>query len=283
MDNTNDNNQNQQVNPVEEYVKELKEKQAKERGEQITENVRPDFLLPQFKNIEEQAKSYKELQALQTKQAQELAKYKKNENMNVQNINAQQQLSLLQNQAALKKQQLNSFYLREIDNLEKAVRFGKITPQEAKKNLAQLENLVLDNMQKLNSQYENSCSSMKETLNMVSPKEFFQNDVLTRNYLSPIIDFLENNYKKLPKKELENVKNLIQALENSLREEILNETKLTQDNNDYRGQLYSTTNLNSQNLGEKIYTLEEIKKMKPEEFRKNQKTILEQFVARKIK
>ena len=283
MDNTNDNNQTLQVNPVEEYVKELKEKQAKEHSEQITENVRPDFLLPQFKNIEEQAKSYKELQALQTKQAQELAKYKKNENLNVQNINAQQQLSLLQNQAALKKQQLNSFYLQEIDNLEKAVRFGKITPQEAKKNLAQLENLVLDNMQKLNSQYENSCSSMKETLNMVSPKEFFKNDVLTRNYLSPIIDFLENNYKKLPKNELENVKNLIQTLENSLREEILNETKLTQDNNDYRGQLYSTTNLNSQNLGEKIYTLEEIKKMKPEEFRKNQKTILEQFVARKIK
>jgi len=283
MNNTNDINNSQQLNPVEEYVKELKEKQAKEKEEQLPETTRPDFLLPQFKNIEEQAKSYKELQALQTKQAQELAKYKKNENLNVQNLNAQQQISLLQNQTNLKKQQLNTFYMQEVENLEKAVRFGKISPQEAKNHLAQLENLVLNNMQKLNSQYEHASASMNNSLNMVSPKEFFQNDVSTRNYLSPIIDFLENNYKKLPKNELESVKNLIQTLENSLREEILNETKLIQDNNDYRGQLYSTTNLNSQNLGEKIYTLEEIKKMKPDEFRKNQKTILEQFVAHKIK
>jgi len=124
---------------------------------------------------------------------------------------------------------------------------------------------------------------MRQPLNMVSPKEFFQADMQIRNYLSPIIDFLENNYKQLPKNELESVKNLMQNLENSLREEILNETKLTQDNNNYRQNLYSTTNLNSQNFGEKIYTLEEIKKMKPDEFRKNQKTILEQFVAHKIK
>ncbi|MCQ2957380.1 MAG: hypothetical protein MJ180_00595 [Candidatus Gastranaerophilales bacterium] len=62
----------------------------------------------------------------------------------------------------------------------------------------------------------------------------------------------------------------------------MNASKLTQDNENYRQNLSSTTNLNSNNTGEKIYTLEEIKKMKPEEFRKNQKTILEQFVARKI-
>ncbi|MCQ2957379.1 MAG: hypothetical protein MJ180_00590 [Candidatus Gastranaerophilales bacterium] len=216
MENINNDNsqdiQETKVNPVEEYVKELKEKQAKEKTETSKTDVRPDFLLPQFKNIEEQAKSYKELQALQTKQAQELAKYKKNDEMNV-----QQQMSFLKEQADFKKQQLNAFYMKEVANIENAVRFGKITPQEAKGYMAQLENLVLNNMKNLATTYNDALSSNEQTLNMVSPKSFFQDDMKTRNYLTPIIEFLENNYKKMPKAQLEGVKNLISNLENSLR------------------------------------------------------------------
>ena len=66
------------INEVEEYVKELKAEKEKKTEKKKTVEL-PEFLLPQFKTVEEQAKSYKELQALQTRQAQELAKYKKNE------------------------------------------------------------------------------------------------------------------------------------------------------------------------------------------------------------
>ena len=68
-----------------------------------------------------------------------------------------------------------------------------------------------------------------------------------------------------------------------MREEILKEKVLNGENENYRKNLNSATNLISNSNNEKVYTLEEIKKMKPEEFRKNQKAILEQFVARKIK
>ena len=71
--------------------------------------------------------------------------------------------------------------------------------------------------------------------------------------------------------------------ENSLREEILNENQLSKDNETYRNNLTSATNLNPQTSAEKIYTMEEVKKMKPEEFRKNQRAILEQFVSHKLK
>ncbi len=75
----NEENSSQEKNPVEEYVQKLNEERQKMISGTPVQNepVRPDFLLPQFKNVEEQAKSYKELQALQTKQAQELAQLKK--------------------------------------------------------------------------------------------------------------------------------------------------------------------------------------------------------------
>ena len=60
-----------------ENINNEKENLEKKNIEMTQEKPEYDFLLPQFNSIEEQAKSYKELQALQTKQAQELAKYKK--------------------------------------------------------------------------------------------------------------------------------------------------------------------------------------------------------------
>ena len=94
---------------------------------------------------------------------------------------------------------------------------------------------------------------------------------------------MEKNYKKLSKNELDGIKNLVKVLENSLRDEILNENRLSDENEVYRANLTSATNLNPQVSAEKIFTLEEIKNMKPDEFRKNQQAILEQFVSHKIK
>jgi len=278
----NQNNEEKTVNPVEEYVKEIQAKQDKLHGK-VKEDIRPDFLLPQFKNIEEQAKSYKELQALQTKQAQELAKYRKTSDLNAQKNLMQQQLALLEQKSIMDKQTLNDIYAREIENLHLAVSSGKISKQEAQICLGKLENFILSGMQNASNNYKTACSQCGQQLNMLSPKEFFEEDVKTRNYLAPVSDFLESNYRQMPKSELESVKNLITSLENSLRDEILNENKLAQDNASYRQNLASTTNLNPNNISEKIYTMSEIKNMKPEDFRKNQKAILEQFVANKIK
>ncbi len=278
-----DNKDQEKINPVLQYARELKAKRDKERGFVATDNSRPDFLLPQFKNIEEQAKSYKELQALQTKQAQELAKYKNTDNINAQKNLAQKQLSMLQKQADFENTTLNDIYAKELENLQMAVRLGKMSKFEAMKCMNDLESFVLQSMQDSNSKYKSACSKCGQPLNMVSPKEFFQEDLSARNYLNPICDFLENNYRQMPKSELESVKNLVNNLENSLRAEILNEKKLSQDNELYRQSLTSTANLNPNNVTEKIYTMEEIKKMKPEDFRKNQRSILEQFVAHKIK
>ena len=261
--------QEETVNPVQQYVNELK-KQKENVVAQQAEDIRPDYLLPQFKNIEEQAKSYKELQALQTKQAQELAQIKK-EKDNVQAIQA-----TISNSDVI-KQNINDMYINEMANLKMALSMGKISENEAAICAAKLRNFVAQKLQTLDLQTQNSCPDM------VSPKSYFQGDLASKNYLNPICEFLETNYKKMSKKDLDGVKNLAENLEKTLREEILNDSKLSEENENYRQNLNSTANLNPQNTAEKIYTLEEIKNMKPEEFRKNQQTILEQFVARKIK
>ena len=282
--NNKETNKDEQLNQVEEYVKELKEQQEiKKTREKEEEISAPEYLLPQFKNIEEQAKSYKELQALQTRQAQELAQYKKAEELNSKKALATKQITDLKKQASLEEAKLKEIFLNEQNNIQLALSAGKITKEEAQKYALQLKNFIQEKLATLNANFENSCSQCGQVLNMASPKEFFKDDLMTRNYLEPICDFLEKNYKTLPKEELEGIKNLVLHLEKTLKDEILNEKKLSQENETYRKNLTSTTNLNTQNNAQKIYTLEEIKKMKPEEFRKNQKAILEQFAAHKIK
>ena len=263
--------QEEKVNPVQKYVDELK-KQKEDASGKTPLDVRPEYLLPQFKNIEEQAKSYKELQALQTKQAQELAQFKKEKEANTQLNNMQ-----MPNNTDVIKQNLQNMYVNEMNNLRMALQMGKISQKEAAVFSEQLKNFVAQKLQAVNYQMQNNCADM------VSPKDYFQNDLAAKNYLVPICEFLETNYKKLSKKELDGVKNLVENLEKSLRDEILNDSKLSLENENYRQNLNSTANLNPQKMTEKIYTLEEIKNMKPDEFRKNQQTILEQFVARKIK
>ena len=271
----------EKINPVEEYVNELKNSQKNE--EIVNDSERPDFLLPQFKNIEEQAKSYKELQSLQTKQAQELAQYKKKEALNAQKNSVYNKIEELKNQAKLHEQQIKEFYSNEINNLYAALQSGKISQQEAQKFAEELKTFVQEKLNVVANKFKNACSQCGQTLEMTSPRDYFQEDLVDKNYIEPICQFLEKNYKQLPKTELEGVKKLIENLEKSLRDEILNETQLNQENENYRKNLNSTTNLNPNTNTEKIYTLAEIKNMKPEEFRKNQKVILEQFAARKIR
>lgn len=271
------------VNPVEIYVNELKEGNAKNSDKEIKIDEKPEFLLPQFKNIEEQAKSYKELQALQTRQAQELAKYKKKEEMNNTKENFSSMLGAIEEKNFVEQKKLNDIYQNELMNIKLALKSGKITENEADIFTKQLKSFISDKLMSLNSQYKIACDKCGNDLNMLSPKEYFKEELVTKNYLAPISDFLENNYKKMTKSELDNVKNLIANLENSLREEILLEVSLKNENENYRNALNSATNLNPQKTMEKIYSLAEIKKMKPDEFRKNQKAILEQFTARKIK
>ncbi len=267
----------EKINPVEKYVEELK----KDMGEQ--EVVRPDFLLPQFRSVEEQAKSYKELQGLQTKQAQELAEYKKLEEMQNAKTSSAKEISTLQKQAKVKEEKLKELFVKEMQNLGLALKSGKISQAEAKVCAKQLKTFIQEKMQAVGVNYKQGCEKCDKTFGMVSPKEYFHEDLKDKNYLASVSEFLEKNYKKMPKAELEGIKNLISVLETSLREEILNEKALADENVAYRQNLRSATNLNPQALVEKIYTLDEIKKMKPEEFRKNQKTILEQFASRKIK
>ncbi len=271
----------EKTNPVEEYVNELKT--SKGTGKAPDSSERPDFLLPQFKNIEEQAKSYKELQSLQTKQAQELAQYKKDEALKAQKASAYGKIAELKEQAKSKEQELKEFYTNELNNLSAAFQAGKISQQEAQKFAGELKNFVQEKLIILANQFKTTCSKCGQTLDLTSPRDYFQEDLADKNYIEPICQFLEKNYKQLPKAELEGVKKLIENLEKSLRDEILNETQLNQENENYRKNLNSTTNLNPNTNMEKIYTLAEIKDMKPEEFRKNQKVILEQFAARKIK
>lgn len=270
----------EKINEVEEYVKELK---AKQQPQNAQETALPDYLLPQFKNIEEQAKSYKELQALQTRQAQELAEYKKADELKAEKELAHKKISELKKQAATEENKLKEIFLNESRNLELALNSGKITNEEAKIYAEQLKSFMREKLENLASNFKNSCQQYDCTLNMTSPKEFFKDDLNSRNYLEPICDFLEKNYRTMPKSELEGIKNLINYLEKTLKQEILNESKLSQENENYRRNLTSTTNLTPKNSSQKIYTLEEIKKMKPDEFRKNQKVILEQFAAHKIK
>ena len=270
----------EKINPVEDYVNELKTKDAEKES---VNSERPDFLLPQFKSIEEQAKSYRELQSLQTKQAQELAQYKKDEAMKAQKKSAYDKIADLKEQAKSQEQELKEFYSNELNNLSAALQAGKITQQEAQKFAGELKSFVQEKLNILANQFKTACSKCGQTLDMTSPRDYFQDDLADKNYIEPICQFLEKNYKQLPKAELEGVKKLIESLEKSLRDEILSETKLNQENENYRKNLNSTTNLNPNTNTEKIYTLAEIKDMKPEEFRKNQKVILEQFAARKIK
>ncbi len=275
----------QEINPVEEYVQKLNEERQKMiSGTPMPQaEEKPDYLLPQFKNIEEQAKSYKELQALQTKQAQELAQLKKSALSNTQAQNYNQQMADINKKAILRQQQIKNIYNQEMSNLQMALQLGKISEAEAVNCVAQLKNFTQNKLQELDYEFKNACSKCGQPLDMVSPRDYFKDDLATRNYFEPICEFLEKNYDKLSKSELDGIKNLVGAMETSLRDEILNENLLSSENENYRKNLTSATNLNPQTNVEKIYTLEEIRKMKPEEFRKNQQAILEQFVARKIK
>ena len=279
------NEEEKETNSVEEYVQKLKEERQKMiSGTPVNkEEEKPDYLLPQFKNVEEQAKSYKELQALQTRQAQELAELKKLAQADIQKDTYNQKLAEINQKAILQQKMINDIYNAELNNLRMALQMGKISEREAVECVAQLKNFTNTKLQSLNYEFQNACTQCGQPLDMVSPKEYFQEDLKTRNYLEPVCEFLEKNYKKLSKSELDGIKNLVASLENSLRDEILNENQLSDENASYRRSLASATNLNPQSFAEKIYTLEEIKNMKPEEFRKNQQTILEQFVAHKIK
>lgn len=276
------NNTTQDTNPVEEYVNRLKEEANKKKNSQ-SQVATPEYLLPQFKTIEQQAKSYKELQALQTKQSQELAKYKQLVNMQNDKSSFKGMLSAIDNRNASEQNKINELYKKEFANLQSALNSGKITKQEANLYAQQLNTFINNKLTDLHSQYKSACEKCGSELNMLSPKDYFQNDISIKNYIAPISEFLETHYKKMTKTELDAVKNLISDFEKSLREEILNEISLNQQNEAYRNNLSSATNLSAQNVGEKIYTLSELKKMKPEEIRKNQKAILEQFTARKIK
>ena len=275
----------QEVNPVEEYVQKLNEERQKMISGNVMpkEQARPDFLLPQFKNVEEQAKSYKELQALQTKQAQELAQLKKIAQEDSQKNAYNQKIAQINEIAISRQREINDIYNQELENLKIALRFGKISENEAIRCVAQLKNFTQNKLQELNYNFKNACSQCEQPMDMVSPSEYFQDDLTSKNYLAPVCEFLEKNYKKLSKNELGEIKNLVLTLENSMRNEILNENQLQNENENYRMNLTSATNLNPQTNAEKIFTLEEIKNMKPEEFRKNQQTILEQFVSHKIK
>ena len=216
----NEENLEQEKNPVEEYVQKLNEERQKMISGTPVQKTdgRPDFLLPQFKNVEEQAKSYKELQALQTKQAQELAQLKKFMQDDTQKNSFNQQMAMLNESALAEQQRINALYSAEINNLRMALQMGKISEIEAAQCVAQLKNFTNARLQKLNYDFKNACIQCEQPLDMISPREYFQEDLKTKNYLEPVSEFLEKNYNKIPKKELEGIKNLVLTLENSLRE-----------------------------------------------------------------
>ena len=214
---------------------------------------------------------------------EELAQLKKSVQTDAQKDIYNQKLAKINQKAIMRRQEINDIYNAELNNLRLALQMGKISEKEAVQCVSQLKNFTNAKLQELNYGFQSACAQCEQPLDMISPKEYFQEDLKTRNYLEPVCEFLEKNYKKLSKSELEGIKNLVGTIEKSLRDEILNENQLSAENVSYRQNLASATNLNPQSSVEKIYTLEEIKNMKPEEFRKNQQTILEQFVAHKIK
>ncbi len=266
-----------------ENINNEKEELEIEIKEPVQEKPQYDFLLPQFSSIEEQAKSYKELQALQTKQAQELAKYKKQNNMELKRKEIKSNLDKLEEDFNFQNNQIKSVYFDEIKKLENAYRAGKINSRQKMQFLEDLNNYFSSQFQNLKSLYKDTAQKYSKLLDLAAPQEFFAQD-LTKSNIFPIIsEFLEANYCQLPKQDLENIKSLIGNLREVLREEILKELEVEKENENYRKTLTSATSFSPETGQEKIYTMSEIKAMKPEEFRKNQKAILEQFASQKIK
>ena len=109
-----------------ENIKNSKEEIKSEDRESIQEKNEYDFLLPQFNSIEEQAKSYKELQALQTKQAQELAKYKRQNDLQLKREEIKSNLEKLDKDYNFQNDKIKSVYFNELQKLENAYRSGKI-------------------------------------------------------------------------------------------------------------------------------------------------------------
>ncbi len=266
-----------------ENINKEKDELEKENSEQIQEKVEYDFLLPQFGSIEEQAKSYKELQALQTKQAQELAKYKKQNNLELKRQEIKSNLEKLDKDFNFQNDRIKSVYLEELKKLENAYRSGKINSRQKMQFLEDLNNYFSSQLQDLQSLYKDTTQKYSQLLDLAAPQEFFAQDQANSNVYPLISEFLETNYRQLPKQDLENIKTLVGNLREVLREEILKELEVEKQNENYRKSLTSATSFSPETGHEKIYTMSEIKSMKPEEFRKNQNVILEQFASKKIK
>ncbi|MDD3594397.1 MAG: hypothetical protein PHX18_07200 [Candidatus Gastranaerophilales bacterium] len=274
-------------NPLEEYAAQLERENALKNGKKSnqaevpkTQEAMIDYLLPQFKSVEDQAKSYKELQSLYTRQAQELAKLKKGEEFALQKspINVPEQPKV---DFYAQEQKLKAAYLQELEALEYARRSGKIGQSEKLKMEHDLQNFFNKEFALMNLQMQQQKQS--KPLDLVAPSEFFSEELKTKKYLEPVSAFLDKNYSKLSKNELEGIRDMVNSLEVSLREEIQNELSLKNENESYRQKLTSATSLNHPSMAEKIYSIEEIKNMNPEEFRKNRAAILEQFTSRKIR
>ena len=149
--------------------------------------------------------------------------------------------------------------------------------------LEDLNNYFSEQLKNLKSLYQDTTQKYSQLLDLAAPHEFFAQDQATSNVYPIISEFLETNYRQLPKQDLENIKSLIGNLKEVLREEILKELEAEKENENYRQSLTSATNFSPETGHEKIFTMSEIKAMKPEEFRKNQNAILEQFTSKKIK
>ncbi len=266
-----------------ENIKDEQEILKTENSEPIQEKIEYDFLLPQFNSIEEQAKSYKELQALQTKQAQELAKYKKQNNMELKRQEIKSNLEKLESDFNFQNNNIKAVYFEEMKKLENAYRSGKISSRQKMQFLEDLNNYFTNQFQNLKSLYDDTAKKYSQLLDLAAPQEFFAQDQTNSNVFPIISEFLETNYHQLPKQDLENIKTLVGNLREVLREEILKELEVEKENENYRKTLSSATSFSPETGQEKIYTMSEIKSMKPEEFRKNQNVILEQFASKKIK
>lgn len=266
-----------------ENINNEKEKLEKENVAPIQEKPEYDFLLPQFSSVEEQAKSYKELQALQTKQAQELAKYKKQNNLELKRKEIKSNLEKLENDFNFQQDRIKTVYFEEMKKLENAYRSGKINSRQKMQFLDDLNNYFASQFQNLKSLYQDTSQKYSQLLDLATPQEFFAQDQTSSNVYPLISEFLENNYHQLPKQDLENIKSLVGNLREVLREEILKELEVDKENENYRKSLTSATSFSPETGHEKIYTMSEIKSMRPEEFRKNQNAILEQFASNKLK
>ena len=166
----------EQINPVEEYVQKLNEERQKMISGTSVQNKeeKPDYLLPQFKNVEEQAKSYKELQALQTKQAQELAQLKKTAALENQKSSYNTIIADINRSALEQKQQIENIYAKELDNLRLALQMGKITEPEAVRCVGELKNFVNNKLHELNYQFQNACLKCEQPLDLVSRQNIFR-------------------------------------------------------------------------------------------------------------